>query len=587
MKKNLKASQVGIRTLREMPSGADNATHAWLLRGGFLYQHSSGIYCFTALMYRVEQKLSEIIADEITEEGGSHIRLPILQSAELWKETGRWGVYKHAKLMFQFEDRKGRDFGLSPTAEEACCDLAKHMITSAAQLPLNLFQQNMKFRDELRPRSGLLRSREFIMMDAYSFDIDDAGLDVSYRRMRKAYHAIFSKIGMRYITVEADSGAIGGAMSEEFMSISEIGEDTLLFNDGYAANVERARSTPTEPVRIADGEMEIVDTPDANTIEKVARHMGISPTAFIKSMVFELLHEDRKEPVLVLIRGDYSVNPIKLANHFGALEAEPASPETVEAVTGSKPGWVGPIGLKGEIRTIADESLKGLTSLASGCGQAGRHANRVCPGRDFPLPDFVDLRTAREGEIAPNGKPLETCKGIEVGHVFKLGDKYSKALNAGVTDSTQTFRHFQMGCYGIGTTRVISALIDQNCDDEKGIVWPLLVAPFHVHIVPLKADLMAAAEALGADLALAGVESLVDDRKGTAGALLKDTDIIGLPLRIIVGRDFQDGNVEFLNRIDGDKGLVARDAIVAKIAGLLGQAEHEAEVRKANAIAGQ
>lgn len=581
----LKASQVGIRVLREMPRDADNATHAWLLRGGFLYQHAAGIYCFTALMYRVEQKLSAIIAEEITNEGGSQIRLPILQSADLWKQTGRWDVYRRERLMFQFEDRKGREFGLTPTAEEAVCDLAKHMIASGAQLPLNLFQQNFKFRDELRPRSGLLRSREFIMMDAYSFDLDEDGLDVAYKRMRRAYHAIFAKLGMRYLTVDADSGAIGGSASEEFMSISDIGEDTVLFNDGYAANLEQAASTPPEPERLAEGEMQIVDTPNATTIAKVADQLGISASGFIKTLVFDLGYADRTEHVLVLIRGDSTVNPIKLANHFKALEAEPSSPETVEALTGAKPGFVGPVGLKSGLRTVADNSLKGLTSLAAGCCQADRHATRVMPGRDFPMPEFTDIRNAQPGEIAPNGKPLDQCRGIEVGHVFKLGDVYSRKLNAGVMDSTQTFRHFQMGCYGIGTTRVIAAMIDQNCDADSGIIWPLLIAPFHVHILPLKADLMGPAEELAGRLNAEGLECMLDDRGGSVGALMKDSDILGLPLRIVLGRDFADGKVEYLNRLDGEKGLMALEDVPARLGALLRDAHAEAEARKAAATA--
>lgn len=580
MQKAMRASQVGLRVLREMPSGADNATQAWLLRGGFLYQQAAGIYCFTPLMYRVEQKLSALIADEITREGGAQVRLPILQSADLWKQSGRWDVYRHDRLMFQLEDRKGREFGLSPTAEEAVCDLAKHMIASAKQLPLILFQQNFKFRDELRPRSGLLRSREFIMMDAYSFDLDEEGLDVSYRKMSRAYHAIFSKLGMRYITVEADSGAIGGSASEEFMSISDIGEDTLLFNDGYAANVERATSTPLAAVPLPEQDMTIADTPGTTTIGAVADYLGVAASAVLKSLVFDLSYADRTEHVVVLIRGDDAVNPIKLANHFGALEATGASPETVKDVTGTEPGWVGPVNLPAGVRVIADRGLEPLTSLVAGCCREGKHAVYARPGRDFPMPVFADLRTAQAGETGPNDKPLEQCRGIEVGHVFKLGTKYSVPLNAGVTGQDQTFQNFQMGCYGIGTTRVISALVDQNCDDETGIIWPIIVAPFHVQIVPLKADLLDAADALAEALAAENVESLVDDRAGSLGSRLADADILGLPFRIVLGRDYANGQVEFLNRLTGESSLLDVATLPQTVGGLVRNALVAAEARR-------
>ncbi len=363
----MKASQIGLQILRDMPSDADDLAHAWLLRGGYIHRHAAGIYCFTGMMYRVEQKVSNIVAEEITRFGGMQVRLPILQSAEIWEQSGRWAVYEKASLMFQSTDRKGRLFGLSPTAEEVVCDLAKHLIRGPAQMPLNLFQQNHKFRDELRPRSGLLRSREFIMMDAYSFDLDEEGLDLSYRKMRQAYHAIYKKLGFEYIVVQADSGAIGGSASEEFMATSDAGEDTLLFSDGYAANIERAVSVAPPAVPGPEGEMEIIATPDSETIKKVADFVGVDASAVLKTLVFDLTYNDRVEPIVVLIRGDSDVNAVKLANHFGAIAAEPSDAETVTKVTGAAPGYVGPIGMKPGVRMIADTTLEGLTSLVSGC----------------------------------------------------------------------------------------------------------------------------------------------------------------------------------------------------------------------------
>lgn len=579
----MKASQVGIHVLREMPADADDLAHAWLVRGGYILRHAAGIYTFAGLMYRVEDKVKRIISDEITRFGGMEIRLPIVQSADIWKESGRWAVYERENLMFQTTDRKGRVFGLSPTAEETVTELAKHLIRSPAQLPLILFQQNFKFRDELRPRSGLLRSREFIMMDAYSFDIDQGGLDQSYRQMSDAYHAIFRKIGFDYIVVQADSGAIGGSDSEEFMATSDAGEDTLLFGENYAANLERAASTAPTPVKAPDGDMQIIDTPDCGTIAKVAAFCDVDASATLKTLVFDLVYDEHVEPVVVLIRGDCDVNDVKLGNHFGAIMARPSDAETVEAVTGSAPGYVGPVNMKPGAKMIADLTLDGLTSLVSGCCEADKHAINVQPGRDFDMPEMIDVRLAQVGEIGPDGTPLQQCKGIEIGHVFKLGTKYSVALNAGVTDTNQEFVNFLMGCYGVGTTRVLQAIVDQNCDDETGIKWPVVIAPFHAHLIPVKADnpeMMAAAETMAAELESLGCECLIDDRKGSVGSKLKDSDIIGLPLRVVFGRDLKDGKVEMYNRLTDEKAVVPMADAVDALANFVGSELAAAEARK-------
>lgn len=568
----MKASQLGIQVLREMPADADDLAAAWLIRGGYIHRHAAGIYTFAGLMHRVERKVTDIINEEITRFGGVQVRFPLLQSAEIWKQSGRWAVYEHANLMFQSRDRRERLFGLSPTAEEVACDLGKHLIRSPNQLPLNVFQNHMKFRDELRPRSGLLRSREFIMMDAYSFDIDEDGLDLAYRKMRQAYHAIYQKMGFDYIVVQADSGAIGGSASEEFMATSEAGEDTLLYTDGYGANVERAVSDAPAPVKADDGEMEIVDTPDSETIKKVADVVGVHPSAVLKTLIFDLVYDEHREPVVVLIRGDCDVNAVKLGNHFGAIAAEPSNADTVRAVAGCEPGYVGPINMKPGAKMIADKTIEGLTSLVSGCCEPERHAIRVKPGRDFEMPEVADVRTARAGETAPDGQPLQQCKGIEIGHVFKLGTKYSEKLNAGVTDSNQEFRNFHMGCYGIGTTRVQQAIVDQNCDAETGIKWPVVLAPFHAHLIPVKADnpeMMQAAEGMGEKLEALGCECIVDDRKGSLGSKLKDADIIGMPLRVVFGRDLADGKVEIFNRLTDEKDVVPIDDAIERLAGFV------------------
>lgn len=584
----MKASQIGIQVLREMPADADDLAQAWLVRGGYIHRHAAGIYCFTGLMYRVEKKVSEIVAEEITRYGGCQVRLPILQSAEIWQESGRWAVYEREKLMFQSTDRKGRMFGLSPTAEEVVTDLAKSIVRSPNQLPLILFQQNHKFRDELRPRSGLLRSREFIMMDSYSFDIDAEGLDLSYRKMSQAYHAIFKKLGFEYIVVQADSGAIGGSASEEFMATSDAGEDTLLYAEGYAANVERATSTPAPAEPAETGDMDIVETPGCETIADVANFLGVSTTAVLKTLVFNLIYNETVEPVVVLIRGDADVNPIKLANHFGAVAAEPADAETVADVTGCPPGYVGPIGIKAGAKMIADLSVDGLESLVSGCCQPGKHAQRAKPGRDFDMPELVDVRLAKAGEIGPSGQPLQQCKGIEIGHVFKLGRKYSEALNVGVVDKTQTFQHLEMGCYGIGTTRILQSIVDQNCTEDTGISWPMVIAPFHVHLIPVKAenpDMMGAAEAMAATLEAQGVECLVDDRKGSIGSKLNDSDILGMPLRVVFGRDLADGKVEMFNRLTGDKDVVTLEEAAQQVATIVATELATADARRDAVVA--
>lgn len=561
----MKASQLGIQIEREMPADADNLATAWLLRGGFMYRHAAGIYSFAPLMERVKRKIALIIEEEIEAAGGAQITLPILQSAEIWRDTGRWAIYEHEKLMFTLKDRRGRQFGLAPTAEETACELAKHLIKSASQLPLILFQQNTKFRDERRPRSGLLRGREFVMMDAYSFDLNEAGLDVAYTAMSRAFHRIFGRIGLRYNVVQADSGAIGGSASEEFMAISDSGEDTLLFCDGYAANLELASSLVPPASSFQDGEMAIVDTPNCRSIADVATLLKTAPSSVLKTVILDVIRHNGVSQVAFLIRGDCEANLLKLTNHFGALEVVMATPEKVEALCGCPPGFVGPIGFPKGIEVVADDSLAGMTSVVAGCNQVDRHAICVKPGRDFMLPDTHDFRLARVGETAPSGGVLQACRGIEVGHIFKLGLKYSQALKAGVMDDSQTFRHFQMGCYGIGTTRALATIVDQNCS-EAGITWPIQIAPFHVHILPLGEHLAGAAKDLAAKLGVAGVESMIDDRRGTPGVKLKDSDILGFPFRIVLGRDYDKGLIELLNRADGTVSKVVPDEAVTIVA---------------------
>jgi len=327
--------------------------------------------------------------------------------------------------------------------------------------------------------------------------------------------------------------------------------------------------------------MKIIDTPDSETIVKVADFVGVAPSAVLKTLVFDLVYQDKTEPIIVLIRGDCDVNAVKLSNHFGAIAAQPSDADTVHKVTGCAPGYVGPIGLKPGVKMIADTSLEGVTSLVSGCCEAGKHAVHTMPGRDFDMPETVDLRMARVGEIGPDGVPLLQCKGIEIGHVFKLGTKYSEALSAGVTDSNQKFQNFHMGCYGIGTTRILQTLVDQNCDQDTGIKWPVIIAPYHAHLVPVKADnpeMMAAAEKMAAELEARGCECVVDDRKGSMGSKLKDGEILGFPLRVVFGRDLADGKVEIYNRLTDEKDTVTLDEAVERLSGFV-----TSEIAAANA----
>ena len=560
----MKFSTSGIRVLRDFPSDAEVISHKWLVRCGYLVQHASGVYSFAPLFYRTYRKISRIVEEEIDRSGACQVQLPLLQSAEIWRQSGRWRVYEEANLMFQVEDRKGSDYGLCPTAEEVVTEMAKQLINSPKQLPVNFYQQHTKFRDELRPRFGMVRCREFTMMDAYSFDIDEAGLDVAYKKMDKAYRRIFDRCGLDYVVVKADSGAIGGDNSEEFMATCDIGEDTLLLAGEYATNAETAVSVIEEQPAEEPKELEVVDTPGATTIAKLCDCLDIPATRTLKTLIYNAVYEDRSEPVAALIRGDKDINEVKLLNHLGAINLKLAEPELVKQVANTEAGYVGPTALVEGTHIVADETVRSMTNFVAGCGEKGKHAINVNHGRDLATPEFTDIRQALAGETAPNGETLKAVKGIEVGHIFKLGDKYSIPLEAGVNDSEGQFRNFQMGCYGIGTTRIASAIVEQF-HDENGITWPVAVAPFHVHLVPMKyQDLEVAKivddlyEALNAE----GVEALLDDRKASGGVKFGDADALGMPYRLTFGRGLANGTVELRTRSTGETEEVPLDQVV-------------------------
>jgi len=565
---SMKFSTSGIRVMRDFPSDAEVVSHKWLVRAGFIVQTASGIYSFAPLFYRVYRKICRIVEAEIDREGGCQVQLPLLQPAELWEESGRWALYEAAGVMFQLTDRKDGRYGLCPTAEEVVTHMAMQLINSPKQLPVNFYQQHTKFRDELRPRFGMVRCREFTMMDAYSFDIDEAGLDLSYKAMARAYHKIFQRCSLDYVVVQADSGAIGGSDSEEFMAACEIGEDMLLIAGDYAANVERAVSQIEDPAPEAPKPLEVVETPGADSIAKLAAFLEIPEARTLKTLIYTATFEEWEAAVAVLIRGDKDVNGVKLLNHLGALTVKLADAESVQAAAGCAAGYVGPTSLAAGVRVLADESLRALTNFAAGCGEAGKHAINVNHGRDFPTPEFIDLRLAEAGELAPNGQPLEAFRGVEVGHIFKLGDKYSIALGAGVNDSEGTFRNFQMGCYGIGSTRIASAVVEQH-HDEHGMIWPTAIAPFHVHLTPMKYQdeaVQAAVAQVVADLEARGLEVLLDDRNASAGVKFGDADAIGVPYRITFGRGLAEGKVELKRRRDGDTQDVALEDVAETLA---------------------
>ncbi|HEV7880310.1 proline--tRNA ligase [Bradyrhizobium sp.] len=565
----MKASRFGIRILREFPKDAEAPSHKWLVRSGYIIQHASGIYSYTPLFFRVFRKICAIVEQEMAAIGAQQVQLPLLQPARLWERSGRWEVFRRSRLMFQLTDRKDSQYGLTPTAEEMMCEFAKSLITTRKDVPLTFFQQHVKFRDELRPRFGLVRSREFTMMDAYSFDCDDAGMDAVYRAMRGAYQAVFTRCALKFAIVLADSGAMGGSGSEEFMALSEWGEDTILYTDNYAANaelaqgrVERDAAEPPRPARQ-------VSTPNAGSADDVAVQLGISLRQIVKTLVYEVAAASGEDQlVAVLLRGDRSINLVKLQNHLGGIDAKLAAADKVAAIFGAEPGSIGPVGMRGRIRVLADQSIEGLTNIVVGANKTGWHLADVNIGRDFEVDAFADLQLAEAGDIAADGAALSAARGIEVGHIFKLGDKYTRAFELTVPGSDNKPVPLQMGCYGIGTSRVAAAIVEQWHDDD-GIIWPVTVAPFEVAIVAIKQGddgVQAHIDTIETALAGLGLDYLTDDRDISAGAKFKSMDMIGIPFRITLGRALDQGLVEVRARAGGRTETVAIGEAAALVA---------------------
>jgi len=547
----MRQSHFLIPTLREDPGEAEIVSHRLMLRAGMIRKVAAGIYTYLPLGLRVIRKVERIIREELNKAGAQEVLMPIASPAELWQETGRWDFY--GKELFRFKDRHERDFCLGPTHEEVITDLVRREVRSYRQLPANFYQIQTKFRDEIRPRFGLMRGREFIMKDAYSFDADEAGAKESYRKMYEAYKAIFTRCGLSFRPVEADTGLIGGTSSHEFMVLADTGEEGIAVCDAcdYAANVERAElqehahKPPPETLR----EKRRVPTPGKKTVEEVTAFLKVPAAQLVKT----LLYRADGKTVAVLIRGDHEVNEIKLKKALGATDLDMADSATVEQLSGAPVGFAGPIGLKG-VPLIADLSVKGLVNVVVGGNAADTHWVDVTPGRDFTPDRYADIRSAVVGDACPRcAKPLRIVRGIEVGHVFMLGTKYSEKMKALYLDKQGREQMMVMGCYGIGVGRTAAAAIEQN-HDAKGIIWPAPLAPFHVHVLPLadKGKVLEAAVALESEFEKAGIGVLLDDRDERPGVKFNDADLIGCPYQVVIGeKNLSQGLMELKERRTG------------------------------------
>ncbi|HWQ88423.1 MAG TPA: proline--tRNA ligase [Desulfitobacteriaceae bacterium] len=560
----MRVSQLLNPTLREVPAEAEIVSHKLMLRAGLIRKAAAGIYTYLPLGLRILRKIEKIVREEMDAKGGQEILLPIMQPAEPWQETGRWDIY--GDEMFRLRDRHGREFCLGPTHEEIVTDLVRGEVRSYKQLPLLLYQIQNKYRDERRPRFGLMRGREFIMKDLYSFDRDETGLEISYRKMYEAYSRIFSRCGLTFRPVEADAGAIGGTGgTHEFMVLAESGEAAVVYCPAcdYAANVEKAECRPY-PVAdsAAAGPLALVPTPGARTIEQVSTCLAVPRTRLLKS----LLYQGDDQVFLVLLRGDREVNEVKLNNALGGfLSLQLASPEVVQSTLGCEPGFVGPVGIPQDLKIIADLEVELMPQLVCGANQADQHLVNVTPGKDFRIEQQFDLRMIESGEKCPRcSAPLQEARGIEVGQVFKLGTKYSKALQATYYDENGKEQLCVMGCYGVGLSRTIAAAIEQS-HDQDGIIWSMTIAPYHCLIVPVNmkdALVRETAEQLYAQLLEAGVEAVLDDRDERAGVKFKDADLLGYPLRVNVGsKSLATGHVELRSRASGQTELVPVDEL--------------------------
>ncbi|MBO8170979.1 MAG: proline--tRNA ligase [Bacillaceae bacterium] len=552
----MKQSRMFIPTLREVPAEAEIASHQLLLRAGFIRQLVSGVYTYLPLGYRVLRKIEQIVREEMNRAGAQELLMPAIQPAELWKETGRWDAY--GPELMRLKDRHDRDFVLGPTHEEVITSLVRDHINTYKKLPLNLYQIQTKYRDEVRPRFGVLRSREFIMKDAYSFDVDREGLDKSFQAMYEAYQHIFTRCGVDFRAVEADAGAIGGSDTYEFMVLSDVGEDTIAYcrECSYSANLEKAevrvKETGTQEGVEDPLPLEKVHTPDARTVEQIRDFFNISEQQIIKSLMYKV----DEQYVLALVRGDHELNDLKLKNLFGGNVIEMATDRDVQTLMGTPTGFMGPVDVnRDKIKVVADHAVKYMVNAVTGANEQDYHYQNVNVERDFTVDQYADIRNITEKDQCPKcGGEIAFARGIEVGHVFKLGTKYSEAMGAKFLDENGKEQVMIMGCYGIGISRTMQAVAEQR-HDEDGIQWPWTVAPFHIHLIPVnvKKDIQReTAEQLYQKLQDEGYEVLFDDRAERAGVKFKDSDLIGIPIRITIGGKIEEGLVEVKLRHNGE-----------------------------------
>ena len=565
----MRFTRFGLTTLRDTPSEAEIVSHQLMLRAGLIRRLASGLFTWMPLGLRVLRKVETIVREEMDRAGALEVLMPAVQPAELWQESGRWDEYGH--LLLRMRDRHERDFCFGPTHEEVITDIARRELRSYKQLPVNFYQIQTKFRDEIRPRFGVMRAREFIMKDAYSFHVDQASLEEGYRVMHDAYTAIFKRLGLGFRVVDADSGEIGGSRSQEFHVLADSGEDAIAWcdEDAYASNIETAATLP------ADGEppaatqaMQKVSTPDTRTIEALCELLGITPQQTLKTLIVE----GKESPVAIVLRGDHELNSIKAEKLPGVVSPlTMADPAVVKSATGCEPGYVGPVGL--EIPTYFDHATRLMADCVCGANEYEMHLTGVNFGRDIALPETVDTRNVVEGDPTPGGKGiLQIARGIEVGHIFQLGTKYSEAMKATIQDQDGQDVTMYMGCYGIGVTRIVGAAIEQN-HDERGIIWPEPITPFDVVLIPInmhRSDrLRDAAEMLYRELQARGLEVLFDDRDARPGVKFADAELIGIPHRLVISeRSLEADELEYRHRRDDESRMMKREDALKMLTGV-------------------
>ncbi|WP_392552365.1 proline--tRNA ligase [Orbus wheelerorum] len=563
----MRASQYLLSTLKETPADAEVISHQLMLRAGMIRKVASGLYTWLPTGYRVLKKVENIVREEMNKAGAIELLMPVVQPADIWLESGRWEQY--GPELLRIKDRGARDFVLGPTHEEVITDLLRNEVSSYKQLPLNFFQIQTKFRDEVRPRFGVMRSREFIMKDAYSFHTTQESLQKTYDDMYAAYSAIFTRVGLDFRAVQADTGSIGGSWSHEFQVLADSGEDDVIFSteSDYAANIEKAEAlAPTAQRAAPTKTMELIDTPNAKTIEELVNQFNIAVEKTVKTLIVKATKDSGHQFVALLVRGDHTLNEVKAEKlELIASPLEFASEQEILSAIGAGPGSLGPVNLK--LPVIIDRDVAVMSDFSAGANIDGKHYFNINWQRDVSLPMIADIRNVVEGDKSPDGKgTLLIKRGIEVGHIFQLGTKYSKAMNATVQGEDGQNHVMIMGCYGIGVTRIVAAAIEQRYDD-RGIIWPDAIAPFKVAIIPMNMHksekVQQTAEKLYTELQASGIDVFFDDRKERPGVMFADAELIGIPHTIVIGeRNLDNGEVEYKYRADGDKKMVRADSII-------------------------